>query len=607
MLTKCFPVSVRPSALCETIESVSADLPSLLRWLNEAAADPVAAKLVPGASETERRRLAALGAVVRDLVPTNDRIRWPSDIVDWLESSPVAPADVASAARRALEKNPDQSLAALYEQTVSRANRRVLGTFFTPSAEVQLMLDMWERSEQAPATVIDVGAGVGVFTASAAARWPKARVFGVDINPVTLGLLALRIWFGALPVTEESNSGPGICLIRDDFTTWISESLHSTPMPRLILGNPPYTRWQLLSNEDRVRLTSAGRGLCGSRASLSALMTAISIRHLDRSDGLCLLLPAQWLESEYAKPLRDHLAGLKRRRIELRLVESKLFPDAQVDAVALLVGHEQEDTQTFSAATWTTEDATPIDRDQLIGAQWRALFNSPSRKTASRTAAPKHAAPVTRLSSFCVIRRGTATGANRFFVLNDREIAEHRLPQERLLKLVRRLHGLPEVIDQNVFDSASPIDKRWLLHVELINRREDVAIEQYLTAGERAGIPAAHLCKVRRGDWYDLTHDLTVPDVIVGPMTRGRIRFVENRVRAVIINNLYGWRWRQEVPPTVRTAILAWLRSESGQASVIASARQQGAGLHKIEPTALANVIVPGGDAWNIQLSTNTS
>jgi len=459
------------------------------------------------------------------------------------------------------------------------------------------MLDMWERSEETPSTVVDVGAGVGVFTASAAERWPEARVFGVDINPVTLGLLALRVWLSALPLAEESGSGPGIRLVRDDFTTWVKESWRETAWPRLILGNPPYTRSQLLSPEDRVRLSKAANGLCGSRASLSTLMTAISLHHLGRSDGLCLLLPAQWLESQYAAPLRDYLAKLTLRRVELRLVESKLFPDAQVDAVALLVGRERDSEQAFYVATWTAENASPVDRGELVGTQWRALFNSLQSKTMVPGSTPIPSALGSKLSDFCVVRRGTATGANGFFVLSDEEAAENQLPSDRLLKLVRRLKAYPDVIDDNAFDLAGNNEKRWLLDVKPANRQEGTTVDRYLKAGEDTGIPARYLCRHRSGEWYDLTTDLFVPDVIVSPMTRGRVRFVENTIGAVITNNLYGWRWLSEVPTATRAVIVQWFRSEIGQATVLRAARRQGEGLCKIEPNALANLVIPASVA----------
>jgi hypothetical protein len=319
-------------------------------------------------------------------------------------------------------------------------------------------------------------------------------------------------------------------------------------------------------------------------------MTAISLQHLDRVDGLCLLLPGQWLESQYAAPLREYLAKLTHRRIELQLVESKLFLDAQVDATVLMVGREQDSEQEFSVATWPAEAASSVDRTDLIGNQWRGLFSPTQSQKKALEANATETALDSRLADFCTVRRGTATGANAFFVLNDHEVANHHLPPTPLLKLVRRLHPYPDVIDDNAFDSVGTREKRWLLNADSTDRQRDTAVDQYLTSGELANIPARYLCRDRKGQWYDLTHDLFIPDVIMSPMTRAQIRFVENTVGAVILNNLYGLRWHPDVPLASRRSLLGWLRSETGQASLLSAARRQGEGLRKIEPNALANI-----------------
>ena len=57
------------SVVYARVATVTVDLDCLLVWLRGAVAEPVADKLVPGASPSERRRLAALGGLVRDLVP----------------------------------------------------------------------------------------------------------------------------------------------------------------------------------------------------------------------------------------------------------------------------------------------------------------------------------------------------------------------------------------------------------------------------------------------------------------------------------------------------------------------------------------------------------
>lgn len=568
---------------------MTADLGTVLEWVRSTPGQPIAADLVPGASQDERRMLSVLGGLVSGLVTDDDRVGWPDDVLRWLADGPPAPAGVIEAARRAISRTPDETLAALYAQLVSGANRRALGTFFTPRPEVELMLDMWEETEGQPSTVVDAGAGVGVFTASAIGRWAAAHVYGVDINPVTLGLLALRAWVGGLALQPTGSSEPGVRVVREDFTIWIG-SLDQTLGPRLILGNPPYTRSQLMSSVDRDRLEEAAGGLCGARASLSTLITAISLLHLAAEDGLSLLLPAQWLESQYARPLRNHLASLARRRVELRLIDSRLFADAQVDAVVLQVGPERSQPAEFVLATWTRDRQShrrrTVPRDQLIDTSWRILFEE------EPTVAPRGLESGAPLSDFCRLRRGTATGANGFFVLTDEEVVDRGL-KPWVTPLVRRLFKYSDEIRVEDFARIAWSDKRWLLTATADHRSPGSALDLYLAAGEERGIDQAYLCRDRSGVWYDLRHDLVVPEVIVGPMTRGTVRFAANPARAAILNNLYGWSWAENLPDEHRSAILDWLRSQEGQDSVLSAARHQGTGLRKIEPRALASVRVP--------------
>lgn len=582
---------------CGRIERVTGDLGTVLKWVRTTPSQPIAGHLVPGASQDERRTLSVLGGLVSGIVADDARTGWPDDVLRWLSDGPPAPAEVIEAARRAIKETPDETLATIYAHLVSGANRRPLGTFFTPRPEVELMLDMWLETESSPSTVVDVGAGVGVFTASAIGRWPAAHVYGVDINPVTLGLLALRTSVGGLQLQNAGSAAPGVRIVREDFTTWI-ERWAVTPAPRLVLGNPPYTRAQLMSSADRVRLEQAAGGLCGARASLSSLITAISLLHLDAEDGLSLLLPAQWLESQYAHPLRNYLATLERRRIELRLVDSRLFADAQVDAVVLQVGPERAQPAEFVVATWTRDRLShrrrTVPRDQLRDVSWRVLFEENTTSTPPRAGEGTHAP----LSDFCRLRRGTATGANGFFVLTDNEVSEHEL-WPWVKPLVRRLFKYPDEIGAEEFERFGVTDKRWLLAATLDDRTSNSALDRYLSAGEEAQIDQAYLCRVRPGAWYDLRHDLVVPDVIVGPMTRETMRFAANPVGAAIVNNLYGWSWADNVADEDRSAILSWLRTPAGQDAVLGAARRQGTGLKKIEPRALANVQVP----WEVATS----
>ncbi|GAA4292978.1 hypothetical protein GCM10023161_40830 [Mycobacterium paraffinicum] len=197
------------------------------------------------------------------------------------------------------------------------------------------------------------------------------------------------------------------------------------------------------------------------------------------------------------------------------------------------------------------------------------------------------------MRDYSVVRRGVATGANEFFILNRTKVTENRIPARRLLRLARRISAFGDRLDDKAFEAQEESEKRWLLNVTVRHRTEGSAVDSYLSRGEAAGFDSRFLCAQRKSAWYDLSHDLVVPDVIIGPMTRGAVRVVENLAGCAIANNLYGWRWHEEVPPSVRRRILRWLRSDSGQGALLRLARQQGDGLIKLEPRALATLPIP--------------
>lgn len=554
---------------------VQPELGRTLAWLGGLEMDPVPTDWVPGATEVERSNLAGLASVVKHLVAPGDT-GWPVPVREWMAKGVKLPDEVAEEVSQATRTSPDLALATLYSSLVRAHNRRVLGTFFTPHEEVELMLDRWRENEVAPASVVDIGAGVGVFTAAAAAYWPQAQIHAVDVNPITLGLLGAR-----MSLADVQQRSDNVRLILEDYTLWIETA--ESPAPRLLLGNPPYTRWQLIPEPQRTRLARATSDFCGGRASMSAYITAASLKHIGPHDGLCLLLPAQWLESNYALKMRQKLLELKNRRVELWLVKSAMFEDATVDAVVLMVGTEKVEEQPLCFAEWRGQKPMEVSRDSLATEGWRAKFDRPRVRRAGRSVA---------LDSLGSVRRGVATGANRFFILGDEEIATRNLPRQVLRPLVYRLRPFDAVIDEHAFAALDTSDRRWLLLVQH-GDRGIVAVEDYLMAGERAGMNQSFLCSRRRPHWYDLTRDHVVPDVIIGSMTRGRFHVAANELGASITNNLYGWTWHKSTATPTKKSVLAWLSSSEGQEALRSVARRQGNDLLKLEPRALARMQIP--------------
>lgn len=188
---------------------------------------------VPGATEAQAIYLTRLCALILAEV---DAALAPQQLLTTLRPAAnlFIPTTVRDSFRRLLRCDPASSLAAIYAQTVSAPNRRALGTFFTPRLEAASMVQEYAQRFTAPSSVVDIGAGVGVFSEAASIQWPNAYISAIDVNPVTLGLQAV-----ALASSQTNN----ITLFLDDYASWLKK--FRPDGPTLYLGNPPYTRWQL--------------------------------------------------------------------------------------------------------------------------------------------------------------------------------------------------------------------------------------------------------------------------------------------------------------------------------------------------------------------------
>jgi adenine-specific DNA-methyltransferase len=569
-------------------------------WMDSWTEDEVDPFLVPGASSKERRRLFALGGLVRALMISRGSLAF--EILDeamltWVSSGPEPTKKIIASAELLMKSRPDQ-LAALYSWAVSPTNRRRLGTYFTPVSIVRWMIDRMVSLGISPDSIVDVGAGVGAFTVEAASAWPNSRVVSVDVNPVTLALLVLRSVDNDLVPRSRNAKVIPVCA---DYIDWLESKWDDLDGPRLILGNPPYTRLQLLPKNDRERLGKAAGDLCGSRASLSALITAASIRALQDQDSLFLLLPAQWLEADYAHGLRQWLWDAVDRRVELHLFESGIFKDAQVDAVALFVGpvnglagskiEPRPDGEAFVLTTPSLVASQPdieiaIARTSENPTRWRGLFRggvpSPASSSGHRP-----------LAEFARVKRGIATGANAFFIISETTRMLNGLDGDSVRPIIHRLkHFQSDDIPIDDLQALPNTIPRWLVALTESSVRDDTAVGNYVASGERAEFDKGVLCSTRRV-WHDLTAELYVPDVIIGPTSKGQFRIVTNTAEANIANNLYGLSWLPATPVATRALIIKWLQSSEGQRALTDSSRTRGGGLRKIEPSALNSLGVP--------------
>lgn len=523
---------------------------------------------VPGATEVQATYLTRLAALILAEV---DAAVVPPQLTSSLRPAAhlFIPATVRDSFRQLLKSDPVSSLATIYAQTVSAPNRRALGTFFTPRLEATSMVQEYAQQFTAPASVVDIGAGVGVFSEAASIQWPNASISAIDVNPVTLGLQAV-----ALASSRTSN----IKLFLDDYASWLKKS--RSKGPTLYLGNPPYTRWQLISSDQRDVLVAATDDLVESRANLSTLFLAMTLRKLRRDDSLCLIVPAGWMGARYARALRAYVRSQHLRPVTLRLADSWRFDNAIVDAVVVQIGPEFSFKQPLLTTDWPGKLIVETDRDNSND---QAPFPGLSKGSLipSNVAKSSHI----RLGDIATITRGTATGANRFFLLSASKAAERGIDARWLTPIVRRLRP-------GDTPAAPAAELSSILNLGDFSPGDDPHVDQAIAEAEAQGVHQGHLCKLRPR-WFDLSSELQQPDVVLSALSRGRFHIYPNELKCGITNNLFGIRWQRDLSDERKAAVLSWLRSESGQAALVDSASNEANGLRRLSPRALGDVLIP--------------
>jgi hypothetical protein len=481
-------------------------------------------------------------------------------------------------------------LGILYHACVSAANRRRLGTVFTPDAVVDHMLSLAERQlGRAPACVVDPGAGVGAFTLAAVRRWPKAKVLAIDINVVTLGLLAARLCFEIDADPELAPELRRVDLRLADYLDELDTILAAdAPSPVLVAGNPPYTRVQSLPPIQRRMANLASGGIIDSgHANLATLFQAATLNHLRPGDSSCMVLPGSFVYTRASRGLRRSLWSSNRPVTVHRWpATAKAFVGRSVQAAVLAIGPERTRRQPLRLARvgLTNPSVTVIEEWQVSRREPEPADNwfwSPRIAMNAEDTVP--------LSQIAKVQRGSATGANEMFFLTD-AIAS-TLPEEVVMPGILTLRYFEgQVLDQsahlNLRGRAAAEMRRWLLVIPLgwsltgtlksyVGSFEDDVANRYLPSNRKV--------------WYSLT-ELPQPQLLLSPLSKDVFKIVINEVKAVPSNNLYGIH-RTDGGDVL--ALADWLRSGAGQSELHRVSRRYPGGSQKLEPRDLSAVRVP--------------
>jgi hypothetical protein len=486
------------------------------------------------------------------------------------------------------------------DEARTAAERNRLGQFATPPA---LALDIARYAQElcqgrtAAVAFLEPAIGTGSFYSALRQVFPPGAIAdacGVEIDPAFADA-AGRLW-----------AGSGLRVIHGDFTTLAPDRAYN-----LILTNPPYVRHHHLVRADKERLKTlvADRlhldisGLAGLYAHFLLLCDVWMA-----PGGLAAwLIPSEFLDVNYGAAVKTYLTEqVKLLHIHQYCPSDVQFCDALVTSAIVVFEkaapppHHQARLSFGGPITSPTASETVALAALRQARKWTGLARGP---------APDAEASHT-LGDFFTIKRGLATGANAFFILDRQEAIRKGIPTEFLRPILPSSRQLPNAVIEADPDGYPRLERPLVIIdcdlPEPVIQERHPAFWAYLEQGKAKGIHAGYLAS-RRTPWYAQERRDPAPFLCTymgREKSNGRpFRIFWNQSQATAANVyllLYpkgALKAALAARPDLYPIVFSHLQALTGEHS-IKEGRVYGGGLHKMEPKELANL--PAGEVARI-------
>lgn len=482
----------------------------------------------------------------------------------------------------------------------TKAERNQLGQFATPPQLAKLILEQARRllpNNQA-VRFLDPALGTGAFFSALLQVFPEACIdaacaYEIDAH---YGEAARNLW----------RDSP-IEIFIDDFTK-VAPPQHDAGRYNLVICNPPYVRHHHLKSEDKKYLQTIATKISGiTPDGLSGLYVYfLCITHAWLQDGGIAgwLIPSEFMDVNYGRSIRKYLTS------EVTLLEIHRFAPEEMQFNDALVS---------SAVVWFRKQTPPSDH--VVRFSQGGHLSSPhhqqdiaisdlrqerkwSRFPQNGIRSINHHA--LRLHDLFDIKRGAATGANDFFIVDRTQIQNHALPSEFLIPILPS----PRYLETDeVLSDADGIPKLkqqfFLINCDLPEKQvaeNYPTLWCYLQTGRSQGINERYLCR-QRPIWYSQDKRQPSPFLCtyMGRQSNGHnpnpFRFILNHSQAIAPNvylNIYPKKPLADLlsqKPDLRYIIWQSLQSISTE-KLIGEGRVYGGGLYKLEPKELGNLLI---------------
>ena len=466
------------------------------------------------------------------------------------------------------------------------SNQKLRGAYYTPLQLAKAMVSLFAPQDMA--SVLEPSCGDGVFIDS-------FDELGLLPNVETLKAIEIEP-DEAKKVRKRYVDKYNVEIYEDDFFKYYNRVLGNETYD-LIVGNPPYIRYQYLTESQRKMMSEilTSHGMKSNKL-INAWVAFIvaCVQLLSERGKIAFVIPAEILQVAYAEDLRLYLSN-NLAKITLITFEKLVFPDIEQEVV-VFIGEkgdvekgiriiEMNDLDDFEKLNL---EQNGFQKLQHVKEKWTKYFVT--AKEMELIQQIRKDSRFAKFSEYGIINVGITTGNNSYFSITEETNDEYNLNNVTLPLIGRssHAHGIYFTAEDWERNKAEGKRARLISFPDIPFDEYDLSHKKYIALGEEKEEHKGYKCSIR-DRWY-VVPSIWIPDAFFLRRNNLYPKFVLNECDAVSTDTMHRMKFNENVEP--ENVLLAYYNSISFAFTEICG-RSYGGGVLEILPGEMGNIILP--------------
>ncbi|MFB5345769.1 Eco57I restriction-modification methylase domain-containing protein [Enterococcus faecalis] len=473
-----------------------------------------------------------------------------------------------------------------------QTSQKLRGGYYTP-VEIADFMASWITSSSKIKKILEPSAGDGVFIDSL-----KKASKDLDITAIEI------IEEEADKILKKIDMNSNIKVLKSDFYDFYEDFRSSKLKGKAneydaVLGNPPYIRYQYLTEEQRDFQSDIleNNGIKPNKLINAWMAFTVASVELVRDGGkIGFILPTDLLQVSYAKQLRDYLFK-NLSSLTVITFDELVFENIQQDVVLILgekMGSDTAGKLPHNLRVLNVKDVSELKSEILdvpfdqytsySSDKWTKFYLSRNERNFYELDFSNH---MNSFNDFAKGEIGVTTGNNDFFVVNDQVVQEYKLGSY-IRPLIGRSVEVRGVFyrDEDLESNVIAGQKVWML--DFNGKRISKNAQKYIDYGIQNKENEGYKLSLRKR-WFDVP-SIWIPDAFLLRRIGEFPRIVKNEIQATSTDTFHRIKFHEGINVS---KFLFLMYSSPTLLSFELEGRIFGGGALEILPGDLKNIKLP--------------